>query len=174
MGWEPKSENEILADILYMHLEGFVGRLRKMPEDKLDFTFDPAAPSARTLAIHAWQWLICDRCHIQEPDALKHPDLPPVPQDQQELCDALLEEAKTWREMVRGFTPEQLAAPRKQFNDFDMNVRAFVGHMVQNCIYKHGQFSTIYFALGLDGTEPYKAPFPVPIYAELRAQHTGE
>jgi hypothetical protein len=39
--------------------------------------------------------------------------------------------------------------------------------MIQNTIYKHGQFSTLYFALGLDGTEPYSAPFPNPIYAEI-------
>ena len=48
-----------------------------------------------------------------------------------------------------------------------MNVRWFVGHMVQNTIYKHGQFSTIFFAQGLDGDGPYEAPFPNPIYAEV-------
>ena len=45
-------------------------------------------------------------------------------------------------------------------------MRGFVCHMIQNTIYKHGQFATIYFALGLDGTEPYNAPFPNPIYEQ--------
>ena len=66
-------------------------------------------------------------------------------------------------------TPEQMDAPRSQFNAFGMNVRGFVLHIIQNTIYKHGQFATLYFALGLDGTEPYDAPFPNPIYARLRA-----
>jgi hypothetical protein len=41
--------------------------------------------------------------------------------------------------------------------------------MIQNCIYKNGQLATIYFALGLDGTEPYEAPFPNPIYEQAWA-----
>ena len=49
-----------------------------------------------------------------------------------------------------------------------MNVRGFVGHIVQNCVYKNGQFMTLYYALGLDGTAPYTAPFPNPIYAQMR------
>jgi hypothetical protein len=45
-------------------------------------------------------------------------------------------------------------------------VRGFVCHMVQNTIYKNGQFMTLFYALGLDGTEPYDAPFPNPIYEQ--------
>ena len=48
-----------------------------------------------------------------------------------------------------------------------MNVRGFIAHMIQNVIYKHGQFATIFFALGMDGDGPYTAPFPNPIYKEL-------
>lgn len=34
-------------------------------------------------------------------------------------------------------------------------------------IYKHGQLSTLFFALGLDGEEPYTAPFPNDVYVTL-------
>ena len=53
-----------------------------------------------------------------------------------------------------------------------MNTRGFVCHMIQNVIYKHGQFSTIFFALGLDGDGPYEAPFPNAIYKEVWADLT--
>ncbi len=44
----------------------------RFPGDKWDWTFAPPAPTPRILATHAWQWLICDRQHIEEPDAAKH------------------------------------------------------------------------------------------------------
>ena len=167
MSYVLHSENEVLSALLYMHVERLVERLRELPFDHYDFQFAPAAPSPRMLAEHAWAWLVCDRCHIEEPDARKHPPVQPPPRDKQQMCDLLLEEAETWRRLILGLSPEQMAAPRKQLNDRDMNVRAFVGHMVQNCVYKHGQFSTIYFALGLDGEGPYDAPIPARLYARM-------
>ncbi len=47
------------------------------------------------------------------------------------------------------------------------------GHMLQNCIYKHGQFSALYFALGLDSDAPYDALFPNPIYQKLHKDNTN-
>jgi len=83
------------------------------------------------------------------------------------MCDALARETENWRMLIRGLTPEKLAEPRRQFDSEPvLNVRWFVYHMIQNSIYKHGQFSVLFFALGLDGREPYMAPFPNPIYAE--------
>ena len=165
---ELKNENEAYAFLLCHHLEGFVWRLRRLPLEKWDWTPDPAAPTARTLATHAWQWLICDRQHIHEPDASQHPRTPEPPEDPFALCDLLAEETETWRALIAGLTEEQLARVGHQFNipDAGMNVRGFVCHMIQNVIYKHGQFATLYFALGLDGTEPYAAPFPNPIYEQ--------
>ena len=164
-----KNENVAYENLLCGHLQSMTHRLRQIPADKFDFTFAPPAPTSRTLAVHAYQWLICDRYHITEPDAAKHPRVPDPPDDQQALCDALAEETENWRLLLRSLTPEMLDAPRFQFNlpQAEMTVRGFVCHMIQNCIYKHGQMSTIYFALGLDGTEPYAAPFPNPIYEEL-------
>jgi len=163
----PQTENELYESNLCGHLQAMVHRLRRIPPAKFDYQPAPPAPSPRILATHAYQWLICDRQHIAEPDAAKHARIPDAPQDQQALCDALAEETENWRTLLRSLTPEELAGERSQFNQYPMNVRAFIGHMVQNTIYKHGQLATIYFALGLDGTEPYAAPFPNPIYEEV-------
>lgn len=167
MAYQPKTENEAYALVLCGHLETFTQRLRQLPPDKWDWTPDPAAPTARILSVHAWQWLQCDRRHIAEPDASKHSRIPDPPLEPQALCDALQQETEEWQRLLSGLTPEQLGAERFQFNgDFPMNIRGFVCHMIQNVIYKHGQFATLYFALGLDGTEPYSAPFPNPIYEQ--------
>ena len=48
-----------------------------------------------------------------------------------------------------------------------MTTRGYICHMVQNVIYKNGQFSMIFFGLGLDGDGPYEAPFPNPIYRQV-------
>ncbi len=165
----PKTENQVYVGLLYGHLREFSERLRMVPADKWAWQIEPCAPSPKILAEHAWQWLVCDRQHILEADAAQHPDVPALPDTQQALCDLLEAEAETWRALIMSLTPEQMDAPRSQFNAFGMNVRGFVLHIIQNTIYKHGQFATLYFALGLDGTEPYDAPFPNPIYARLRA-----
>lgn len=168
------NENEAYANLLCGHLRGMVHRLRQLTPEQWDWTYAPPAPTARILATHAWQWLICDRQHIAEPDALKHPLVPNPPADTAALCNALAEETERWHALILGLTPEQLGSERCQFNGYEMNVRAFVCHMIQNCIYKHGQFATIYFALGLDGDAPYDAPWPNPIYTELHEMTLNE
>src|SRR5437870_4934503 len=64
MGNGPTSEIEAYERLLCTHLEAFTARLRLLPPDLWDWSPDPAAPSARTLAAHTWQWLQCDRQHI--------------------------------------------------------------------------------------------------------------
>ena len=166
---EPKNEIELYEMILCGHLRNFVSRLRMLPHDRWDWTPDPAAPTPRTLAVHTWQWLQCDRQHIGEPDASKHARIPEPPSDPEAMCDALAAETDEWSRLLGSLTAADLDRPGKQFNlaDNTLNVRGFIGHMIQNSIYKHGQFSEMFFALGLDGTEPYTAPFPNPIYAEV-------
>jgi hypothetical protein len=166
---EPKNEMEQYRMLLLMHLRGFVERLRMLPDDRWDWTPDPAAPTPRTLAVHTWQWLQCDRQHIADPDASRHPRTLEPPVETAALCDALAAETEEWNRLLLTLTPEHLDRSSEQFNvsGSAMNVRGFIGHIIQNTIYKHGQFSELFFALGLDGTEPYTAPFPNPIYAEL-------
>jgi hypothetical protein len=161
------SEQEAYSGVLMSHIRGMAYRLRQLPEDKWDWTFHQAAPTPRTLALHNLQWLQCDRQHINQPDASTHKLLDEPPTEAAAICDALDREADAWEEMLKNLTDEDLAEERRQFNRAPMNVRGFVAHMVQNAIYKSGQFATIYFALGLDGEEPYEAPFPNPIYKEL-------
>ena len=162
------TENEAYASLLCGHLYDMTERLRILPAELWDWTPAPAAPTARILAAHTWQWLICDRQHIAEPDALKHALIPEPPADPTAMCDVLAEETITWRDLILSLTPAQFDEQRHQFNSHPRNVRNFVCHMIQNTIYKHGQFATLFFALGLDGTEPYSAPFPNPIYEAIR------
>lgn len=166
---DPKNEIELYRMLLISHLREFVERLRMLPADRWDWTPDQAAPTPRTLAVHTWQWLQCDRQHIGEPDASKHARIPDPPSDPAAMCDALAAETDAWSGLLRSLTPADLDRPGRQFNlaDNSMNVRGFIGHMIQNTIYKHGQFSELFFALGLDGVEPYSAPFPNPIYEEF-------
>lgn len=161
------TENQAYSNLLISHLRGFVYRLRLLGPEQWDWTPDLAAPTARILATHTWQWLICDRQHITEADVANHPLVPDPPSDTFALCDALELETIRWEALILDLSTEEFAAERHQFNAYPMNVRDFVCHMIQNCIYKHGQFSTLYFAMGLDGASLYDAPFPNHFYLEL-------
>lgn len=164
-----KTENELYERTLCGHLGQMAHFLKLLPEDKWDWTPDVAAPTPRILAAHAYQWLVCDRYHIENPDVSTHPPVPEPQSDPAAMVAALEEETESWRRLIQNLTPERLDAPVRQFGvGNEGNVRGFVGHMIQNAIYKNGQLSTLCFALGLDGTEPYDAPFPNPIYAEVR------
>ncbi len=167
MSYQPHTENEAYALVLCNHLQSFIDYLRKLPPEKWDWAPDPAAPTARILATHAWQWLQCDRQHIIEPDASLHPRIPDPPSEPEMMCQALQEETECWRALLQGLTPEQLDEERFQFNGgFPLNVRGFICHTIMNAIYKNGQFTTLFFALGLDGREPYTAPLPNPFYEQ--------
>lgn len=163
------AETELYEQLLCGHMGAMAHRLRKIPAERFDDTFAPPAPTPRQLAVHALSWLQCDRAHIEEADAAKHAPLPEPPTGQAALCDALAAETEKWRVLLRSLTPEQLGEMRHQFNipEAAMTVRGFIGHILQNNIYKHGQLTTLYFAWGLDGNEPYTAPLPNPIYAEV-------
>lgn len=160
-------EAKSYLNLLCGHLEGFTYRLRQLPPEVWDWAPDPAAPTPRILAAHTLQWLQCDRQHIDEPDASKHHRIPDVPADPAALCDAMDAEREAWDQMLSELTEERLDAKRSQFNHHEMTVRQFICHMIQNTIYKHGQFATLYFAQRLDGDAPYSAPFPNPIYEEI-------
>ncbi len=142
---EPKNELELYETILCGHLRTFVHRLRMLPPERWDWSPDQAAPSPRTLAVHTWQWLQCDRRHITEPDASKHARILEPPLETEAMCDALLAETEEWSTLLRSFTSMDLDRQSKQFNieEAAMNVRGFIGHMIQNTIYKHGQFSEV-------------------------------
>ncbi|MBV9848253.1 MAG: DinB family protein [Armatimonadetes bacterium] len=163
-----RNENEAYAGMLCGHLRDMTERLRLLPAHLWDWAPAPPAPTARILTAHTWQWLVCDRQHLAEPDARRHPLVPAPPADPKAMCDLLAEETERWQALILSLTPEQLDAPRLQFNGRARGVRNFVCHMVQNSIYKHGQLTTLFFALGLDGDGPYTAPFPNDLYQSMR------
>ena len=156
------NENEAYVDLLCVHLQAIVRRLRQIPHDRWDWRPDVMAPTARILTQHAWQWLVSDRQTIYEPDASKHPRIPEPPADPEAMIAVLVEETENWRRMLLSLTREQLDEPRMLFNGPKpkSTLRGLVCHMIQNTIYKHGQLSMLYFLLGLDGPDPYAAPLP--------------
>lgn len=162
----PATEIETYERLLCSHLDRMVARLREWPADRWVWAPAPPAPCARQLAEHALQWLQCDRQHILNADPASHARIPEPPRDPKGLCDALAQETDEWRALIRTMTEERLAEPRSQFDSPTLSVRWFIYHMIQNTIYKHGQLATLYFALGLDGDDPYAAPLPNPIYEE--------
>ena len=153
------TELEADAAILLGHFRGMARSLRKLPADKWDWTYAPPAPTPRILAIHALAWLQCDRQHINNPDASSHRLVPEPPADPEAICGAMEAEADEWESLLKRLTSADLDRDGCQFGHAEsaMNVRGFIAHMIQNVIYKHGQFSTIFFALGLDGEGPYEA-----------------
>ena len=154
------NETQPYSSLMLPHLGMFIDRLRRVSSDKWRYQVTPAAPSPRQLAEHAWQWLVCDRQYITEPDVAKHTPPASPPDNQQAMCNLLEEEMAFWRKLLSSLAPEHLDDDREYLGDSCVTVRDLICHMVQNVIYKHGELATIYFALGLDGTEPYTAPLP--------------
>lgn len=162
-----QTENEAYVELLCRHLADMIQRLRTIPAEQWDWTPAPSAPSPRIIAQHTWNWLVADRQHLQEPNVTQHLPIPDSPTDPEALCEALEAERDYWRETLPALTPEQLAEERFQFGMAPFGMRTLVTHITQQVIYKHGQLSTLYFALGLDGEAPYTAPYPNDDYARV-------
>jgi hypothetical protein len=162
-----QTENEAYVELLCSHLSFFTDRLSGIPPDKWEWTPTVPAPSPRIIAEHTWHWLVADRQHLVEADVTKHNPVPDAPTDQKALCDAITVEKLQWHEILMSLTPEQFAEERFHFGTWPRNVRAMVVHIAQEVIYKHGQLSTLFFALGLDGDGPYIPPFPNEDYQRL-------
>jgi|GEM_PF-670416 len=162
-----QAENESYEMLLGSHLGLMIDRLRAIPPEKWEWTPSPAAPPARTIAEHTWNWLVADRQHLEEPNVTLHSRVPEAPSEQAMMCDALAAEKDRWRPLLLGLTPEQMSAPRYHFGTFPRDIRFIVGHIVQQVIYKSGQLSTVFFALGLDGETAYTAPFPNDEYGQI-------
>lgn len=163
-----RNETEAYVDLLGSHLGLLVERLRAIPPDQWEWTPAVAAPSPRTIAEHTWRWLVSDRQHILEADIVGHSPVPEAPAAQGDLCDLLAEENTKWRDLMLALTPTQWEEQRFHFGVWPRNVRFMIAHVTQQVIYKHGQLSTLYFALGLDGTGPYTAPCPNEEYENLQ------
>lgn len=170
MNLSPQNELELYEMFLTFHMAKIVEKLSVMSTEHWDWTPHEAAPTARKCAEHALQWLICDRQHILELNAKQHALVPESPTDREEFCRAFDKEIENWRNLLQSLQPEELNDDRHQFGFLErsVNVRFFIGHMFQNVVYKHGQISELFFALGYDGDSPYTAPLPNPIYQNAR------
>lgn len=163
------SENAVYERAMCEHLDVMQLRLKRIPADKWEWSPAISAPTPKTIGQHALTWLRCDRQHIEEPNCTLHARIAEPESDQAALCEALAAETVAWRALLRELTPDRLSEPRRQCGTLEVNVRWFIYHMIQHVIYKSGQLSEIYFALGLDGEGPYTAPWPNPLYDSFDA-----
>jgi hypothetical protein len=163
------TEYEFYAGQFAYHSEQLVERLRTLPPDRWDWTPLEGAPTPRQIATNAWQWLVSDRQHLTEPDAKKHPRIPDPPHDPDVFCDLLEEECYWWLDAMKNTPPEQMNTGISMFGGDVITIRCYLGHMLQNIIYKNGQISVLYFGLGFDGAGPYVPPLPNESYDALHA-----
>ena len=170
MNLAPASELEGFDLFLAFHLNKLLERFKMMKPEDRDWSPNVAAPSARIIVEHTWQWLLCDRQHIMNPYVASHSDVAEAPASDDAFCEAFSLEIKEWRDMLASMDPKLLDEPRLQFGleKNACNIRYFLGHTLQNVTYKSGQLSLLFFALGYDGPEQYSAPFPNEIYTHVR------
>jgi hypothetical protein len=165
-------ENQADARLLCSHLRLMTKRLRTLSVEQWDQLLTPTAPTVRQLATHIYQWLVCDRQHIERADARHHPLVPDAPAETELLCLVIEEEVERWEQLFSTLTPSRMLETRAQFDDpgYVFNVRGLVVHTLRSTLYKHGQMMTLFYAMGLDGDEAYAAPLPNEYYAEIKAQ----
>lgn len=159
-----QSELEMFA----LMVPGFAGSIVRhaelIPDDKWNWSFSERTPTAREICEHAFVWMWCDRQQMTVPDLRRHRPTPNLPADRDSMLRLLEEEVEEWRRLIGSFTPEQLLDEYEAFDGDMRNLRGFLFHIGQHLIYKLGQLSVLYYELGLDGPEPYDAPYPNQIY----------
>lgn len=147
---------------------GFVGSIvraaKQIPDDKWNWSFSNATPTAREVCEHTFLWLWCDRQQISVLNRAEHLPVPALPDDQESMIALLQTEADQWRLLIQALSPSQLDEERESWDGETRNVRGFLFHMGQHVIYKAGQMWMLNFGLGLDGDGVYTAPHPNEIY----------
>jgi len=155
---------ETELQMLELMVPGYVGSIlraaRLIPPDKWNWSFSERTPTARETCEHTFVWLWCDRQQLTVLDRSLHQPTPELPLDQPAMIALLEGEAKEWRRLIRSLTQDQLLEGREPWEGEKRLVRSFLFHMGQHVIYKAGQIWMLAFELGLDGAEPYDAPFP--------------
>lgn len=143
---------------------GFVGSIVRaatgIPEDKWNWSFSARTPTAREICEHTFVWLWCDRQQMTVLDRSLHGPTPDLPPERESIILLLKEEAEEWRRLVRSLSPGQLLEERESWDGETRNLRSFLFHMGQHVIYKAGQIWMLAFDLGVEGMEPYTAPYP--------------
>ncbi len=155
-----KDELEVFELMIVGYIGSLVRTARSIPDDKWNWSFSERTPTAREICEHTFVWLWCDRQQMTVLDRTQHRPTPDLPIDRMAMIQLLEQEAGEWRRLVRSLDQESLSAEREPWPGETRVVRSFLFHMGQNVIYKVGQVSVLYYELGLDGGEPYDAPFP--------------
>ena len=147
---------------------GYVGSLlraaRLFSDEQWNWSFSERTPTAREVCEHAFVWLWCDRQQMTVLDRSLHQPTPELPCDRLSMIQMLEDEAIEWRRLIRGLTAEMLDEEREPWEGDRRLIRSFLFHMGQHIIYKAGQIWMLAFELGLEGSEPYDAPYPNRIY----------
>ena len=133
------------------------------------WTWRPSAPApnAKETVSHALAWMISDRMHLEERADVATADVD-IPTSQKDLLGALKEEADKWRSWLSKADSRELSKKVKRYGILPVTKRFFVGHALQNLVYKSGQLSVLYFTQGLDGDAPFTAPMPKDILEMLQ------
>ncbi|MEQ1820908.1 MAG: DinB family protein [Fimbriimonadaceae bacterium] len=172
-----QTENDVNPDFERLNSEleayelmiaGYVGSIvraaRLIPDDKWNWSFSERTPTAREVCEHTFAWLVCDRQQMTLLDRSQHRPTPDPPADRQSMIRLLEEEARTWRHLIRSLSPEQMLDERESWDGEMRLIRSFLFHCGQEVVYKTGQIWMLAFELGLDGSEPYNAPYPNRYY----------
>ncbi len=148
------------------HADNIIKRSEAMTHEQ--WTWRPAipAPNSQETASHALAWMISDRMHLEEQPNL-HSAKVDIADNKNDLIEQFKREAEIWREWLSKADHRELNKKVKRFGIFPMTKRFFVGHALQNLVYKSGQLSILYFAQGLDGDAPFNAPMPEQILETL-------
>lgn len=163
--WERlQSELELFELMIPDYAGSIVRDAREIPDDKWNWSFSARTPSPREIVEHTFAWLWCDRQQLTVPERSRHRPTPDLPPERLPMTQLLLDEAMEWQNLIRSFSPEALIEEREWWDGHTINVRAFLFHMAQQVVYKAGQISLLTFELGLDGGNPYDAPWPNRIY----------
>lgn len=147
---------------------GYVGSVlraaNRIPADKWDWSFVAATPSAREICEHTFMWLWCDRQQINVLDRTQHVRTPDLPLERDAMLAMLQEEGEAWRDLIQSLTPEMLEEEREPWPGEIRNLRGFLYHASQHVVFKAGQIWVLVYGLGLDGPDPYRAPYPDYFY----------
>jgi len=160
------TECDVYRLMFLFHAEHIIQRCEAMTDEQWNWRPSVPAPNARETASHALMWMISDRMHLEERTDV-HTAIVEVPNKKEELLQAFRSEVEVWRTWLTNADSRDLNKKVKRFGILPTTKRFFVGHALQNLVYKSGQVSVLYFAQGLDGTEPFKAPSQQEILATL-------
>jgi hypothetical protein len=166
-------ETELYSKLLESYISEMLEKLNLLSEDQWCWQPSPPVPSAQMLATNALEWMICDRQHINEPDAKFHDPIPPTPVERECVMERLSAELKEWVRLLSQIRVEDLEAPRRQFNRLDaddQNVRWMMLNAVDNVARRLGELTPLWLALGHGGADPYQNKLPHECYERLKPQ----